>query len=431
VPAGHDIRAFAFSPDRKTLAGSPGGFVGRADGQDQPWIRLYELATGKEIRQFQREQRGQVHGLAFSADGRTLASASSDKAIHLWEVATGKERQALSADQYSAGTVAFSPDGKTLASANADGLIRIWDVATGKVLGPHEGHQGIVSAVALSADGKTLVSAGSDGTVRTWETLTGKEQRRLEGHQGPIPSVRLSPDGKLLASVCPDDQTVRLWNMATGTEVHRLPVSSHYIQAAWLPDGKKLVVGRHGSLEETTLHFYDTVTGKELRSLEGVGAGAVLAVSADGKLLASGSPSYPTFHLREIATAEKMPPLAADSVHQGPVTSASFSHDAKNLLTASTSDRVIRLWEVATRKERLRFVHEAEVTCLALSPDGRTLASAGYDRTVRLWEVTTGKERRRFVGHRGTVTSLAWSADGKTLVSGSADSTVLVWEASQ
>src|SRR5262249_22660249 len=156
LPARHGIRFFALSPDHKTLAGLEDG--GRL-------IRLYDLAQGKEIRQLQGHQQG-ITCLVFSADGKSLASASSDKTIRLWDVATGKELQALSGDQYTPSTLAFAPDGKTLASANFDGLIRIWDLPASKIIGPREGHQDIVSSEALSADGKTLFSARSDATIR-------------------------------------------------------------------------------------------------------------------------------------------------------------------------------------------------------------------------------------------------------------------------
>jgi uncharacterized protein (TIGR03067 family) len=453
----HDRRSFAFcfafSPDCKTLAASMGLF-GRVDDQDRPWIKQYELATGGEIRQFQGH-RGRIHCVAFSPDGKTLASAAADKTIRLWEVATGKERQALSGDQYSAGTLAFAPDGKTLASANFDGLIRIWDLATSKVLGPRAGHQGVVSSVALSADGKTLFSAGSDGTIRTWETSTGKELRRLEGHQGPVVSVILSPDGKLLASGS-SDGTVRLWETATGKELRLFPGSNLYVSPlSFSPDGKTLATS---VFPGGKLCLWEVATGKDRRlgSYSGVCSLAFspknveqhkhsltrsysgvcsLAFSPDGKTVAAGGLSYPSFGLWDTTTLKHRQLPIDKETHEGPVepvTCAAFSPDGKTLFTGSWSDRNIRLWEVATGKELRRFLgDEAEITCLALSPDGRTLASAGYDRTVRLWEVTTGKERRRFVGHRGRVTSLAWSADGKTLASGSGDGTALVWDVSQ
>jgi RNA polymerase sigma factor (sigma-70 family) len=410
-PAKHGIRVFAFSPDQKTLA---------AEGGRE--ISLYESATGKRLRQFAGHQE-EIHALVFSEDGKSLASAAADKTIRLWEVATGKERRAWSVAS-PASALAFGPGGKTLASAH-DGVIRIWDLATGKALPPDEGHQGGVSSVALSADGKTLISASTDATIRIWETSTGKELRRIQGHEGSISSLSLSPDRKLLASVCTDDQTVRLWDLPTGKQVNLFPASSYRTQAAWLPDGKTLIVGPH----DRTLHFYDITTGRERHTIEGAYSGAVLVVAPDGTFLATGNLSRPTFHLRATATGKALPALPADSVHDGPVTSAAFSPDGKTLITGSSSDRVIRHWELSTGKERLQFLgHEEEITCLALSPDGRTLASGSYDRTIRLWEVSTGEERRRFVGHRGTVTALAWSADAKVLASGSADDTALAWD---
>src|SRR5262249_25161890 len=222
-------------------------------------------------------------------------------------------------------------------------------------------------------------------------------------------------------------------------EVRRFPASETRCQAAWLPDGKTLVVRR---FDDQALHLYDLATGKEIRTIEEGGGSAwspeVLFVSADGNMLATGvTPSNPeinfsspTFQLWDTATGNKLRPFTpATSPQWGSVTSAAFSPDGRNLLTATRDDRLIRLWEIATGKQRQQFTgHEADVGCLVLCPDGKTLPSAGADGAVRLWEVMTGKERRRFRGHQGPVTALAWSADGKTLTSGSRDTTVLVWD---
>src|SRR5262249_54786078 len=152
-----------------------------------------------------------------------------------------------------------------------------------------------------------------------------------------------------------------------------------------------------------------------------------------------------SFHVWDTATGKELPSLWPDANNQIIVGTAVFSPDSKALVIGSSYATTIQVWDIATRKERQQFAgyiklkdaagEEYEVprylkiTCMALSPDGQTLATAGWDPTIRLWSVATGKERRRLEGHRGTVTSLAWSADGNTLVSGSNDGTALVWDA--
>lgn len=460
------IELFAFSPDKKTLAVTtrPQGALPltpallRASGS----ISLHDAANGTALRQIQAHQildpQGQdrITALVFSPDGQTLASAASDKTIRLWEVATGKERQSFPADSYAVGSLAFAPDGKSLAWANSAGLIRTWDLQTGKASNRHDGHPGVVTSVALSLDRKTLITAGADATIRFWETATGKELRRFEGHHGPIVSMHLSRDGKVLASVSPADKTVRVWELSTGKELQRFRASTPFCDAAWLPDSRTLAIRRY---DDSAVYFCDVATGQETRKIEktwshigmnypanveGVDRGGVLDVSPDGKMLVTSVPFCSgTFHLWDTATGKELPGMSPDHNHGVMVKCAVFSPDSRTLLkTRSQYESTIHVWDIATRKERQHFGghfqvkdpdgEELEVpryltiTQLAISPNGRTLATACGDPTIRLWDIATGKERR-LEGHRGRVTSLAWSADGTTLVSGSADGTALVW----
>src|SRR5262249_24300021 len=118
-------------------------------------------------------------------------------------------------------SLAMAPDGKTFASASGDKTVRVWELATGKVLFRLEGHTEPVVQVAFSADGKSLASAGTDGTVRLWDPATGKEGRRFEGHVNVVWGVAFSPAGRRVTSGS-SDGTIRLWDTATGKEVRRI-----------------------------------------------------------------------------------------------------------------------------------------------------------------------------------------------------------------
>ncbi|MCI5193701.1 MAG: WD40 repeat domain-containing protein, partial [Candidatus Electrothrix sp. AU1_5] len=155
--------------------------------------------------------QGGVASVAFSPDGKTLASASFDKTVRLWDTASGQQINVFKGHQDSVFSVAFSPDGKTLASASLDKTVRLWDLASGKEKNVFKGHQDGVFSVAFSPDGKTLASASLDKTVRLWDLASGKEKNVFRGHQGEVASVAFSPDGKTLASAS-EDETVRLWN---------------------------------------------------------------------------------------------------------------------------------------------------------------------------------------------------------------------------
>lgn len=279
--------------------------------------------------------------------------------------------------------IAFSPDGKTLVSASWDRTVRLWDVATGKEMRAFIGHQAQVECVAFSPDGKQIASAGWDRTLRLWDVATGKEIRQIGEHPDGILAIAFSPDGQTLASGNQDQKnqsgTLHLWDVATGHRVHRLlghlgPVSA----IAFAPDGKTLV---SGGIDQT-LRFWDVASGKEQRRIERLGGQQnwvfSLAFSPDGRLLAAGSADK----LVRLWETTGLKELRRYSAHQDKVRSVAFSPDGRTLMSGSI-DRTIRLWELASGKERgLIQPHRGGVRAVAFSPDGRTIASGSSDSTV-------------------------------------------------
>ncbi|TRT87838.1 MAG: protein kinase [Microcystis aeruginosa Ma_OC_H_19870700_S124] len=276
---GHSDEVFsvAYSPDGRYLA----------SGSIDQTIKIWEVATGKELRTLTGHSGG-VFLVVYSPDGRYLASGSSDKTIKIWEVATGKELHTLTvySDLYGADVV-YSPDGRYLASRSDDKTIKIWEVATGKELRTLTGHSGPVLSVVYSPDGRYLASGGGlrDNTIKIWQVATGKVLRTLTGHSDWVLSVVYSPDGRYLASG--SRQTIKIWEVATGKQLHTLTGHSNVVwSVVYSPDGRYLA-SRSG---DKTIKIWEVATGKQLRTLTGHSEGVLSVVySPDGRYLASGS----------------------------------------------------------------------------------------------------------------------------------------------
>ncbi|TYQ30162.1 WD40 repeat domain-containing protein [Pseudanabaena sp. UWO310] len=398
---GHNkpVTSVAFSPDGKTIA----------SGSNDKTIKLWNL-EGKELRTLIGHRNG-VWSVAFSPDGKTIASGSSDYTIKLWNLA-GKELRTLTGHSNWVESVAFSPDGKTIASGSADHTIKLWDLE-GKELRTLTGHSNIVMSVAFSPDGKSIASGSDDKTIKLWD-LAGKEIQTLTGHRNEVWSVAFSPDGKTIASGS-NDKTIKLWNLA-GKEIQTLTGHRNGVwSVAFSPDGKTIASGSR----DHTIKLWD-LTGKEIQTLTGHSNIITrVAFSPDRKTIASGSADH-TIKLWNLK--EKEPRTMTE--HSNIVMKVAFSPDGKTIASGSY-DSTIKLWNLAGEKLRTLRVNNNFGT-VAFSPDGKTIASDGYKHTIKLWNLA-GKKLRTLTGHINAVGSVAFSPDGKTIVSGSYDHTIKLW----
>jgi WD40 repeat protein/Flp pilus assembly protein TadD len=423
------VHAVAFDPDGRRLASA----------SFDKSLKIWDLASGKEIRTLLGHSQI-VTCVAWSPDGRLLASGSGiwDEArpgeLKVWDATTGRELHNLIGfrelvnfigPKAAIAAVAFSPDSRRLATANWDNTVRLWDLTTGLPVGILRGYP--ARCIAFSPDGQRLASGCRSGPIVVWQAASGARQHILRGHTSDVYSVAFSPDGQRLVSGS-WDHTVRVWDMASGKEV---PTSARHTDTIWgvdySPDGERLA----SACNDGSVKVWNASTGKELATFRGhSGYVHAVAFSPGGRRLASASWD----------NTVKIWDLNADQQGRRFSASARFfrsalSPDGKRIAMAFRSpddpQRLIplKIHELQTGREVLSLgacrggFHGA-----VFSPDGQRVAS-DWNKMVKIWNAQTGQELLTLAGHTALVTSVAFSVDSQRLASASADKTVKLWDA--
>ncbi|MCY4569966.1 MAG: WD40 repeat domain-containing protein [Candidatus Poribacteria bacterium] len=473
------VQSFVYSPDGNTIA-TAGGWTDNV-------VQLWDAQTGAHKTTLTGHTK-RVNSVAYSPDGNIIVSGSTDGTVRLWDIITGKQKAVLNHTSWMnyllpwlnppVNAVAYSPNGNTVAAASEDSKLRLWDTRTTQLKFTLTGHTGPVNAVVYSPDRKTIATAGgwNDNTVRLWDAVTGETRAVLTGYihissvayspdgktiatsgdyrsdalqlwdvktkklkttytkhtKGDLSSIVYAPGGKTIAAVNLSDNTVRLWNATTGehkaTFKHVNTDSGYDISSvAYSPDGNTIAaVGGHYKDHKGTVYLWHAQTRKRKIIYEGPDYISSVSYSPDGRTIATGSWNS-KIQVWHTVTGEEL--KAIPTKHKGGVESLAYSPDGKTIVSGGGyRDDIVQLWDAITgeHKTRLRG-HTKTVASVVYSPDGNTIASGSTDGTVRFWNAITGEHKTTFTAHTD-IASIVYSPDGQTLATRSTDGTVILWD---
>lgn len=381
-----------------------------------------------------------VKAIAFSPDGRWLASASNDNTAKIWDLESGFELRSLRGHTKIVTSVAFSPDGRLVATASDDNVVKVWDVATGeelfsKATGEHI--YGMI-AVAFDASGRHVVSLHQDRTVTIWDVASGQAVSKfklVEGNHSAAYFTRLTPGGRFVmtdSGLGTDTQYIDLWDVTTQQRVyHNVTKLGDMKLPALSPDGRRLI-----SKDDQSLNMWDVAEGRVLYSLprDPKAYFEFCAFSPDGKILAIGEGKVPKISLRDAATGREL--RSIDTVFNDELR---FSEDGNRIAGASgTAIAVMNLRE-GGRTVRLLQGHTSAKGALSMSPDGNFLATQDDRQQTEVWDLRLGRIVQRLDPHApGGIAhaALAYSPDGKLLAAAATgvrendilDSQVRLWD---
>jgi len=404
------IEALAWSPNGRLLASAS------EDG-----VRLWSR-DGNELANLVGHD-AVVSCLAWSPGGQVLASGSEDQTIRLWSIEDQTELKRFEECTSPFWSLAWAPNGRCLASGSEDPRIFLWSPTNGQVLGYLTGHSRRVEHLVWSPDSRRLVSCGRDQTMRLWSVATGSEIRRLEGPAGNVSSVVWSPTGNTLAIGSPKGE---VWFLEDPKSAMQCLTGrmGNIREMAWSADSSQLFsITRDG-----TLALLETGKKSPLSKT----SEADLWISRQVATL--GRRSFPWAPRLNNATNNGLGLIIGDATLSG-APCFSISPDGRKLASGHL-DGGLRCWDLTEGKLLWKDpVHSQDldpkqaVHAIAWSPDDDFIAVGRENGEVSLWSTDDGIDLHRLVGHRGAVATLVWSPDGQTLASGAADRTIRLWSA--
>jgi len=470
------IASVAFSPDGRYILSSS------YDGV----IKLWNKETGREIRTFSGYTDGMVDLVKaiFSPSGNQILSYSMNRdiddsyysIIKLWDITTGNEiRNFTGGHSDIVMDIIFTPNGNQFLSCSRDGTIKLWDIYTGRIIRMFSGHQDTVMTIAFVSEeerprdeqrprldeagqptaqptiryGRQIISGSTDGTIKIWDLNSGRELRTFSLRQDKIPK-KFSPDGRLVI-LSPydrreDDQSIIIWDIQRGREIRTFSEQTgFYSSVEFSPDGIQLITGSTTTdfntvfdengffnnsiiFSDIFIKLWDIETGRILKTFAGHSyLFYPITFNSDGNQILSSSDDK--IKLWDVATGNEIRTYSGNS---NSVRSVAFSSDGKHLLSGSF-DGIINKWDVEEGREIRNFntniIHNYYwLFSVAFSRDGRRVISGLSNGTIKLFDTNTGQELRTFSGHSEEVTSVAFNPDGTQIASCSKDGTIKIWD---
>jgi WD40 repeat protein len=410
------VTDLAFSPDGKLLASS----------SIDSTVKIWNADTGQCWKTLTYKQQW-IWSVAFSPDGQTVASGGEDGTITLWNIYTDECRVLLGHHSWI-WSLAFQPLPENLfnkknqrgilASASYDCTLRLWDTETGKCLNILAGHQHILMGIDFDPSGKILASGSFDRTIKIWDVQTGECLKTLTGHTKEVNCVAFSGDGQFLASGS-NDYTIKIWDVQTGECLKTLRGHVQGITMVDFAPGKNILATGDNN---QVLKLWDVDEEKCLKTWQGyTDFMLTTAISPNGKLLAGGS-SDKNIRIWDLKSGG----LISTGKHDAWVWMVDFSSDGRTLVSCS-EDETIKLWDVSTRRCLKTIKGRNKIWTVKFSADSRLLASGNQDGTICFWDSSTGENLRRIKAHSLWIWGLTFSPDGRYLASGSADTTIKIW----
>lgn len=438
------VTALAFSPDGQTIASVSADMS----------LRFWNVSDGTSLMVIEEPFSTRINCVGYSPDGSMIAVGTDlpDNKTLIWKKDAQAPFQVLEGHTNAISDLAFAADNATIATASRDSTIRLWDIVKGTELKafktedlpefqkPTATPSGeemteeelqiqaeldmmrfpFTFSLSLSPDGQSAVGGYFDGSLRIWNINDGTLTRTIKGHKSLVFNTIYSPDGKFIASRS-NDGTVKIWQAADGAEVTTLVMGIDISSIAYSPDGNNMLVG--GEANEVDMR--QVSDGALIRQFIGhIGRITKVAFSPDGSLTAASGIDYDTYIWQ---TSDGKNTLQLPSL--GLVLDTAFSPDGKSIASAIGGVGAVGIWNVSDGiLSRSLTEHEGSALRLAFSPDSTILAAADSGNSIKLWFIEKTQQLASLTGHLDTITGLAFSPSGETLVSAAADMSVRIWE---